>query len=89
MSDEKRLTLPQAICRLEGGEEQVNIAQVSEVLRCLADLMVGDPHNQVDWWQHWILPAMQRRADDEGRMPWRPARSLKSPAAPNEPDPED
>ena len=56
-----KLSLAQRICKGEGGAKSVDIAQMSEVLRVLADLFVNDPETRTQFWSEWEVPALARR----------------------------
>ena len=63
MSKEEKLDLNQKICRMEGGAKSVDIAQVNEVLRVLADLFWTDPDARMQFFQSYEVRARKRHEE--------------------------
>jgi hypothetical protein len=54
----------QYLCRAEGNVEEVNIAQMSEILGIFADLLVNQPH-MIQWLASYGEERLARRQEAE------------------------
>ena len=51
------------VSKLEGGKENLSIAQIKEVMRCLSDVLLFDPNRWFDVWNEYLDKRASEKRD--------------------------
>jgi hypothetical protein len=86
---DKPMKLEQKVCHMEGGAEQVSIAQVCEVLSVLAELFESDPESVYQFEESYRRTARDRATRQVVREALHAAGMGPQPRKYPPPDPED